>query len=54
MEQPKQPCRILIKRRLTGPPGPPEKLEVGELAFNYTNETLNIGMSSTPQDMGEF
>ena len=34
---------ILIKRRVAGNPGPPDFLNVGELAFNETNQTLYIG-----------
>lgn len=34
-----------IKRRLAGNPGPPESLEVGELAFNEVDNTLYYGRS---------
>lgn len=34
-----------IKRRLAGNPGPPESLQVGELAFNEVDNTLYYGRS---------
>jgi hypothetical protein len=43
MEQQRIPCTILIKRRVAGPPGPPDFLNVGELAFNEADDTLCIG-----------
>ena len=38
---------ILIKRRISGEPGPPEYLAPGELAFNESSNTLNIGTLNT-------
>ncbi len=34
-----------IKRRLAGNPGPPDNLQVGELAFNEADNTLYYGRS---------
>ena len=34
-----------IKRRLAGEAGPPETLQVGELAFNEVDNTLYYGRS---------
>jgi hypothetical protein len=34
-----------IKRRLAGNPGPPDSLQVGELAFNEVDNTLYYGRS---------
>jgi hypothetical protein len=34
-----------IKRRLAGEAGPPESLQVGELAFNEVDNTLYYGRS---------
>jgi hypothetical protein len=34
-----------IKRRLSGDSGPPDTLQVGELAFNEVNNTLYYGRS---------
>jgi hypothetical protein len=34
-----------IKRRLAGNPGPPDNLQVGELAFNEVDNTLYYGRS---------
>jgi hypothetical protein len=34
-----------IKRRLSGDPGPPDTLQVGELAFNEVDNTLYYGRS---------
>ena len=43
MDPQRIPCTILIKRRLSGDPGPPDFLNVGELAFNEVDGTLSIG-----------
>jgi hypothetical protein len=43
MEPQRIPCTILIKRRLSGDPGPPTFLAPGELAFNEVDGTLSIG-----------
>ncbi len=48
MEQQRIPCTILIKRRLSGDPGPPDFLNIGELAFNEADETLSIGTTEQP------
>ena len=40
------PCTILIKRRISGDPGPPSSLAHGELAFNEVSNTLHIGTNS--------
>jgi hypothetical protein len=47
MEEKKANCIIRIKRRVSGPPGPPMDLSHGELAFNEIDGTLFIGVSST-------
>lgn len=57
MNQERIPCTILIKRRISGDPGPPPSLAPGELAFNevgnifYTKST-NPSLSSN--DPGTF
>jgi hypothetical protein len=48
MEPQRTPCTILIKRRLVGDPGPPDFLNVGELAFNEGDGTLSIGTTDQP------
>ena len=61
MEQERRYCTILIKRRISGEPGPPAFLAHGELAVNETDNTLYIG-TTTPRltsenevvDMGNF
>lgn len=48
---------ILIKRRVSGEPGPPEYLAPGELAFNEVSNTLNVGTFNTetpPTSAQEF
>jgi hypothetical protein len=47
MEQPRIHTTILIKRRLSGEPGPPPTLNPGELAFNEVDGTLYIGTTNT-------
>lgn len=62
MKQEKIPCTILIKRRVSGEPGPPSVLQPGELAINEGNATLYIGTQTsqlsseetTVTDMGTF
>lgn len=62
MEEQRRYCTILIKRRVSGEPGPPPMLIHGELAMNEVNSTLYIGtqssqLSSTENkvtDMGSF
>jgi hypothetical protein len=46
MDQQRIPCTILIKRRVTGEPGPPSFLHNGELAFNEVDQALSIGTKS--------
>jgi len=49
MEEPKRIyTTILIKRRISGEPGPPKMLQHGELAMNEAGNTLYIG-TNTPQ-----
>jgi hypothetical protein len=48
MEPQRTPCTILIKRRLSGDPGPPTFLAPGELAFNEVGGTLSIGTTDQP------
>ena len=48
MEEQRIPCTILIKRRVSGDPGPPTFLAPGELAFNEVNQTLSIGTTEQP------
>ena len=58
MEEPQKIyTTILIKRRISGEPGPPKMLQHGELAFNEVGNTLyiqtnNPSLSST--DPGTF
>ena len=57
MEPQKKHCTILIKRRVSGDPGPPASLAHGELAFNEVDNSLyiqtdNPSVSST--DLGTF
>lgn len=61
MEPPRKYCTILIKRRVSGDPGPPPMLLPGELAANevdnvlYTTSTSSEGLSGdTITDMGTF
>ena len=61
MEQERRYCTILIKRRISGEPGPPPMLHPGELAVNEAGGTLYIGTSqsenlsgNTITDMGTF
>ena len=60
MEPQRKYCTILIKRRVSGEPGPPPMLAHGELAVNEANNTLYIGtMSETVSgeqiaDLGTF
>lgn len=63
MEPQRLPCTILIKRRVSGEPGPPSYLAPGELAFNEVDNTLSIGSTdqqslsseqNTVTDFGNF
>lgn len=62
MEEQRKYCTILIKRRLTGDPGPPSMLQHGELAMNEVDDTLYINSQTsqlssdnqTVTDMGTF
>jgi hypothetical protein len=57
MEEKRMPCTILIKRRISGDPGPPSSLAHGELAFNEVSNTLHIGTNSpslSSNDPGTF
>jgi hypothetical protein len=47
MEQQRIPCTILIKRRVSGDPGPPSSLQSGELAFNEPSPSLFIGTTQS-------
>jgi len=58
MEEKRIHTTILIKRRITGEPGPPTSLRGGELAFNEASNTMYIE-TSTPtlsgsEDLGFF
>jgi hypothetical protein len=44
---------ILIKRRVSGDPGPPPMLQHGELAVNEVGSTLYIGTTNTENLSGE-
>jgi len=46
MEEKRIYTTILIKRRLSGDPGPPAFLAPGELAFNEVSNTLFIGTTN--------
>lgn len=48
MEEKRIPATILIKRRISGEPGPPASLAPGELAFNEVNNTAYIGTTNIP------
>lgn len=61
MEEQRRYCTILIKRRISGEPGPPASLAYGELAVNEVNSTLYIGTTTSEVsseggvvDMGNF
>ena len=61
MEEKRIHTTILIKRRISGDPGPPTSLAPGELAFNEVNNTLFIGTNNNtslsgaePTDPGLF
>lgn len=49
MEPQRKYCTILIKRRISGEPGPPVSLNSGELAFNENDSvlytTINLPLS---------
>jgi len=46
MEEKRIHTTILIKRRITGEPGPPTSLRSGELAFNEASNTMYIETSA--------
>jgi hypothetical protein len=46
-EQKRLYTTILIKRRVSGDPGPPSYLAPGELAFNESSQTLSVGSFDT-------
>jgi hypothetical protein len=61
MEEKRIHTTILIKRRVSGEPGPPTSLTPGELAFNEVTNTAYIGTdnetlsgSTPPTDPGFF
>jgi hypothetical protein len=55
MELQKKACTILIKRRISGDPGPPSSLAHGELAFNEVDSALYINNPSlSSNDPGTF
>lgn len=61
MEQERRYCTILIKRRVSGEPGPPASLAHGELAVNEVDNTLYVGTTTSSissengvVDMGNF
>ena len=59
MEEKRLYTTILIKRRVSGDPGPPTSLRSGELAVNEVDNTLYIGtatnlLSGTSTDPGFF
>ena len=60
MEEKRIHTTILIKRRISGDPGPPTSLTPGELAFNEVSNTAYIGTSNIsltgaePKDPGFF
>jgi len=47
MEEQRRYCTILIKRRVSGEPGPPPMLVPGELAMNEGGSTLYVGTQSS-------
>lgn len=58
MEEKRLYTTILIKRRVSGEPGPPESLAPGQLAFNEASNTMYIETSapalSGSEDPGFF
>jgi hypothetical protein len=58
MEEPKRTyTTILIKRRISGEPGPPKMLQPGELSFNEASNALYFGTANTSlsaEDPGTF
>ena len=57
MEPQRKACTILIKRRVSGEPGPPASLEHGELAFNEVNNSLYVNTNNpslSSNDPGTF
>ena len=57
MEEKRIYTTILIKRRVSGEPGPPSSLVHGELAFNEVNNTLYVETetsSTSATDLGTF
>lgn len=61
MEPQRKYCTILIKRRVSGNPGPPPMLLPGELAVNEVDNTLYVGGTETENlsgntitDLGTF
>ena len=53
MEEIRKYATILIKRRISGEPGPPTMLKSGELAMNETTSTLYIGTTNVTDLSGE-
>jgi hypothetical protein len=47
MDSQKIPCTLLIKRRVSGEPGPPEFLQPGELAFNEVSSVFSVGVTAS-------
>ena len=53
MEEIRKYTTILIKRRVSGEPGPPTMIKSGELAMDETTNTLYIGTTNTTNISGE-
>ena len=47
-------CTILIKRRISGDPGPPPSLAPGELAVNEVDRTLYVGTTTPNVSSGQI
>ena len=53
MEPPRKYRTILIKRRVSGDPGPPPMLLSGELAINEADNVLYTGSTSSESLSGD-
>ena len=54
MEPPRKYCTLLIKRRVSGDPGPPSMLRPGELAVNEVDNILYTGSTLVEDTSGDI